>query len=281
MRRDLLNVSQSVYEYDASKRRPAALEELKELIRYRDLVVLMVRRDLVTRYKRSVLGVAWTMLNPLGIMIVTSIVFSQIFHQVENFPVYVLSGLTMWNFFASSSSDAMTNLIGGVILRQRVYMPSTIFALTAVGNGLVNMLLAIVPLLVVMLATQVPITLALLFLPVPMMIAACFSLGIGLLISTLAVYFRDITAMYSIILTAWMYLNPIVYPDSLLDPTFRKWVAILNPMYSLINIFRLPILKGQIPAFADIWPVTLISIGVLIVGWLIFTRNADEFAYRI
>jgi ABC-type polysaccharide/polyol phosphate export permease len=241
----------------------------------------MVRRDLVTRYKRSILGVAWTMLNPLGIMIVTSIVFAQVFKQGPSFPVYVLSGLTMWSFFQSSSSDAMTNLIGGVVLRQRVYMPSTIFALTAIGNGLVNMVLAIVPLLLVMLATGVPVTPALLFLPVPMVIAACFSLGIGLLLSTLAVYFRDITAMYSIILTAWMYLNPIVYPASLLSPDFRYWVSLLNPMWNLILMFREPILDGRIPNFADIWPVTLISIGILIVGWFVFTRKADEFAYRI
>jgi ABC-type polysaccharide/polyol phosphate export permease len=281
MRRLPLANSDLVYSYDAAKRRPAAIEELRELIRYRNLVVLMVRRDVVTRYKRSILGVAWTMLNPLGIMLVTSIVFETLWKQGPGFPVYVLSGLTMWTFFSLSSSDAMTNLISGVVLRQRVYMPSTIFALTAVGNGLVNMVLSFIPLFVVMLFTQVPLTWALFFLPVPMLIAACFTLGVGLLLSTLAVYFRDITAMYSIILTAWMYLNPIVYPVTMLSDQLRFWDSLLNPLWTIIDLFRTPVLYGTIPPFTEIWPVALISIVILFVGWIIFTRKADEFAYRI
>jgi ABC-type polysaccharide/polyol phosphate export permease len=257
------------------------LEELRELIRYKDLVILMVRRDVVTRYKRSVLGIAWTMLNPLLMMIILSVVFSQVFGAGPEFPVYVLSALTMWNFFSSSSSDAMTNLIGGVVLRQRVYMPSTIFALTAVGNGLVNVVFSFIPLMIVMVATHVPITWAMLFLPVPMLIGACFALGIGLLVSTLAVYFRDITAMYSIVLSAWFYLNPIVYPAKMLGKTLETWLPILNPMYNIIDLFRQPILNGQIPPLPEIGMAAVIAVVSLLVGWFVFTRKADEFAYRI
>lgn len=273
--------SNLVYSYDARKRRPAALEELHELIRYKNLVIQMVRRDLVSRYKRSVLGVAWTMLNPLGTMIVLSIVFSQMFKGGPGYPVYVLSGLLAWSFFSLTSSDAMTNLIGGVVLRQRVYMPSTIFAITALGNGLVNLFLSLVPLLLVMLLTGVPIHWTILFLPIPMLILACFALGIGLILSTLAVYFRDITAMWSIILTAWMYLNPIVYPESLLPPRLAFWISHLNPMYEMIRIFRMPIMDGIIPTFRILWPPALVSLVVLIIGWIIFTGKSDEFAYRI
>jgi ABC-type polysaccharide/polyol phosphate export permease len=273
--------SDTVYEYDTTKRRPAALEELRELYHYRHLVIQMVRREVVTRYKRSVLGIAWTMLNPLGMMVILSVVFSQIWDTGPGFPVYVLSGLVAWTFFNLSSSDAMTNLIGGVVLRQRVYMPSTIFAITAVGNGLVNLGFSLVPLLLVMLGTGIPIRWSMLFLPIPVLILTCFSLGIGLLISTWAVYFRDVTAMYVIITTAWMYLNPIIYPEELLDPVFRYWVSILNPMYKIILIFRMPICDGKIPLWNDILPVAAISLAVLVLGWLVFTRKADEFAYRI
>lgn len=276
--------SNAIYTYDARKRRPAALEELRELIRYRNLIIQMVRRDVVTRYKRSVLGVAWTMLNPLGMMIVLSVVFSQLWRTGPGYPVYVLSGLMAWDFFRLTSSDAMTNLISGVILRQRVYMPSTVFAITAAGNGLVNILFSLVPLLLVMIATGIPIRPTLLFLPVPTLILTFFSVGVGLFISTLAVYFRDITAMYSIILTAWMYLCPIIYPEELLlkeSPQLAFWISHLNPMYEIIRIFRMPIYEGTIPSFRLLWPPALVSIIVLIVGWLVFTRKADEFAYRI
>jgi ABC-type polysaccharide/polyol phosphate export permease len=150
-----------------------------------------------------------------------------------------------------------------------------------VGNGLVNMVLSFVPLILVMVVTHVPITWAMLFLPVPMLMGACFALGIGLFVSTLAVYFRDITAMYSIILTAWMYLNPIMYPAKLLGPTLETWLPRLNPMFNIIDMFRQPIQQGQLPPFTECWQTGLISIVVLLIGWLVFTRKADEFAYRI
>jgi ABC-2 type transport system permease protein len=273
--------SEQIYDYDTHNRRPTAVEELRELIRYKNLIVQMVRRDLVTRYKRSVLGVAWTMLNPLGTMLVLTIVFSQIMKQGPGFPAYILSGLLAWTFFSSSTSDAMTNLISGVVLRQRVYMPSTVFAITAIGNGLVNMVLSLVPLLLVMVIVGVPIRWTMLFLPIPMLILACFALGIGLLLSTLAVYFRDITAMYSIILTAWMYLNPIIYPENLLKPEFSFWLSHLNPMWEIIRIFRMPIYDGIIPTFQILWPAATVALVVLVIGWVVFTRKADEFAYRI
>lgn len=270
--------SDIIYAYDANKRRHAALEEFRELIRYRNLIVLMVRRDLVTRYKRSVLGIAWTMLNPLGTMLVLTIVFSQLMGVGS---VYILSGLVAWTFFSLSSSDAMTNLISGITLRQKVYMPSTVFAVTALGNGLVNLVLSLVPLILVMIITRVPIRWTFLFLPVPLLILSCFTLGVGLLISTLAVYFRDITAMYSIILTAWFYLNPIIYPENALPANVGFWVSHLNPLFEITRIFRMPIYDGIIPSLRLLWPPALVSVVILVIGWIVFTGKADEFAYRI
>lgn len=241
----------------------------------------MVRRDVVTRYKRSVLGIAWTMLNPLGMMIVLSVVFSHVWHSGPGFPVYVLSGLISWNFFSAATSDSMTNLISGVVLRQRVYMPSTIFAISAIGNGLVNICFALVPLLLMMIVLGIPIRWTILFLPVPMLILACFALGVGLLLSTLSVYFRDITAIYSIVLMAWMYLCPIIYPENFLDSQLAFWISHLNPLYEIVRIFRMPIYDGIIPSFRVLWPPALVSLVVLIIGWVVFTSKADEFAYRI
>src|SRR5439155_19436287 len=132
-----------------SARRPAPpIEELQELWRYRSLVVQLVSRDIKTRYKRSVLGVAWTMLNPLMMMLVLTLVFSNLFRfSVQHYPVYMLSAQIMWTFFAQTTTAAMSNLIWGGSLLTRIYMPRTVFAVAAVGTGMVNLLLSMCPLL--------------------------------------------------------------------------------------------------------------------------------------
>jgi ABC-type polysaccharide/polyol phosphate export permease len=267
--------------YDSSRLAPAPIEEARELFRYRNLVLQFIRRDLVARYKRSLLGVTWTMLNPLGTMLVLSLVFSQVFKTSKDFPVYILSGLLAWTFFSVATSDSMINLIGGVNLLQRIYTPPTIFSVSAVGNGIVNLLLSLIPLLLVMLALKVPPHLSVIFLPVSILFLASFALGIGLLVSTFAVYFRDVTALYQIILTAWFYLTPIIYPVDLLQPSFQFWISILNPMYSLVNLFRIPLYEGRFPNAVEIYPAAFFAFTALIVGWLFFTLRSREFAYRI
>ena len=267
--------------YDSALKASASIEEAREILRYRHLVIQMVRRDIVARYKRSVLGVAWTMLNPLGMMVILSIVFSQVFKTDQTFPPYILSGLIAWNFFSITTSDAMTNLIGGVALLQRIYMPHTIFAISALGNGLFNLIISLIPLIAVMLVVGQPIHWAFLFFPVPLLLLCCFTLGIGLLVSTIAVYFRDVVAMYQILMTAWMYLTPIMYPENVLPENLRFLLTNINPMYSLIHLFRIPIYDGRLPLWSEFWPALVISIGTLAIGWLVFSRKSHEFAYRI
>lgn len=272
---------QAVPIYDTAQRKSAPLEEAREVFRYRNLVFQMVRRDIVARYKRSVLGITWTMLNPLGMMIVLSVVFSQVFRTDHTFPVYILSGLVAWTFFSQTISDAMVNLITGVNLLQRIYMPPTAFALASLGNGLVNLTISLVPLTLVMLVIGLVPKPAFLFFPISMVFLAFFALGMGLLLSTLSVYFRDVVAMFQVVLTAWMYLTPIIYPEEVLDPPFRFWIATLNPMYSLVKLFRIPIYEGRIPMLGEIWPAAALSLFVMVVGWIVFTRKSHEFAYRI
>lgn len=267
--------------YDSAQRRSAAFEEIKELFRYRSLVLQLVRRDVLTRYKRSVLGVAWTMLNPLGTMIVLTVVFSQAFGGGPQYAPYVLSGLIAWNFFAQSTNAAMVHLVWGEGLLKRIYLPRTVFAISAIGTALVNILLSLIPLVLVMLATRVPIRLSVLFVPVPILFLTFFALGIGLLLSTVAVYFADVAEMYQIGITAWMYLSPVIYPENILPPIFQTWLSRLNPMYNLIKLFRLPIYEGVLPDFDLIITSGVLSLVTLIIGWLVFTRKADEFAYRV
>lgn len=266
---------------DTAESKPAALEELGELYRYRDLVFQMVRRDIVTRYKRSVLGVAWTMLNPLGMMVILSIVLSQLMPTDSSYPAYILSGLVAWNFFSQSTSAAMDYLIEGGKLLRLIYLPPATFVLTGIGTGLVNLLLSIIPLVVVMVAIGVPLRWTILFAPVSVLILVCFSLGIGLFISSFAVFFRDTSAMYQLILTGWMYLSPVFWPENLLNPEFRFWLYILNPMYMLLRIFRMPLYDGTLPGLKELLVAAGMSLAVLIAGWIFFSVKSDEFTYRI
>lgn len=269
--------------YDSSALGNPASEELLEVWNYRNLIYQLTRRDILTRYKRSVLGIAWTMLNPLGMMLVLTIAFSEIFRfETEySYAAYVLSGLMMWNFFSQTSTASMINLVWGGGLLHRIYVPRTSFALAAVLTGVVNFLFSLIPLLIVMFFTHVPLRLTILLFPLPLLLLACFSLGVGMLISTFAVYFPDVAEMYSIAILGWMYLTPIIYPETILPESYRFWITHLNPMYYLVNLFRQVVYFGQVPTWADLLPPTGIALVVLIVGWVVFTRKAGEFSYRI
>jgi len=273
-----LHQTELVYDTDQRILRP--LLEMREAWRYRDLIWFLVQRDLTSRYKRSVLGIAWTMLNPLGMMIVLTIVFSQIFRiQMENYPSFVLSGLIAWNFFAQTSSAAINSLVWGGDLLSRIYIPRSTFAISAIATGLVNLTLSLVPLIAVMLVTGAPIRPTILLAPLAMIPLAMFSLGIGLLISTIGIFFADVVEMYAIVLTAWMYLTPIIYPLSILPPNVQSGLQ-FNPMVHLVNLFRGLVFDGVIPPVST-WLLSFgIALVMLIVAWLIFTEKSDEFAYR-
>jgi ABC-type polysaccharide/polyol phosphate export permease len=266
--------------YDSSIQKTKAVEEIHEIIRYKYLIIQLTRRDILARYKRSFLGIAWTMLNPLGMMIVMSVVFSQLFSSIESYPAYVLSGLIAWNFFSQSTNAAMSGIVWGGGLMQRIYVPRTAFAVSAILTALVNLALSIVPLVLVMLVMRVPISVSILYLPISMVFLAAFSLGVGLILSTTAVYFPDVAEMYQIVLIAWMYLTPVIYPEEIIPAQFSA-IYRLNPMYQLIRLFRLPIYNGRIPTLEELLPAGILSIIVLIIGWIYFTAKSDEFAYRI
>lgn len=274
-------INRKYYFYNSRYRTFRPLEEFRQVYHYRFLIYQLLRRDLVTRYKRSVLGIGWTMLNPLGTMIVLSIAFSQVFKTTEGYPAYVLSGLLAWNFFAQTTNASIVNLIWGGGLLRRIYLPRTSFGIAAVGTGLINTVFALIPMIIVMLILNVPIRATILFIPIPLLLLALFSLGFGLFLSTLAVYFPDVAEMYQIILTAWMYLTPIIYPEEILPVSYHKIITTLNPMYSLVKLFRIPIYNGTLPTFNEVLTPLVISIVVFIIGWFFFCYRSDEFSYKV
>lgn len=269
------------FDYDSDRRRHSFFDEIYSLIKYRQLVVQLVSRNIKTRYKRSVLGVAWTMISPLMMMTILTIVFSSIFKtSVEHYAVFLLTAFTLWGYFSQTSAGIMTELTWGGSLLSKIYVPPSVFAVSALGTGLVNLVLSLVPLLIIMLVTGVPLTWSLLYVPVSLLFTTMFALGLGLMLSRLAIFFGDVVEMYQIIIMVWFYASPIIYPIESI-PEGRRFIFQLNPMYYLIETFREPIYAGHLPDPYVTLFAGLFSFGTLIFGWWFFTQKVDEFAYRV
>lgn len=269
------------FTYDSQKRKHPALEELLDVFQYRDMIFQFVRRDIVARYKRSVLGIFWTMLQPLGMMIVMSIVFSQLFNRVDGYAAYLLSGLIAWIFFAQTTTATLQQVASGGLLSRKIYVPHTAFALASMGTGMVNLAISILPLAAITLVAGKPITWAILFTPVSIIILSAFALGFALMLSTFAVQFPDVKEMYQIILQAWMYFTPIIYPETILPEAYRYWILHLNPMYYMITLFREPVYNGSLPSAGIILTSSTIAAFTLLVGWTYFSKQSDRFAYMV
>jgi ABC-type polysaccharide/polyol phosphate export permease len=267
--------------YDSAARPPAFVEELLVLVRYRDLLVELIRNNLRTRYKRSLLGIAWTLLNPLVTMAVTTIAFSRIFRMTDGaYPVYVLSGILIWTFFSQSTATAMHGLVwsGGHLLK-RVSLPRSIFSVAAVLTGAINLCLGLIPLLAIMLVTGNWPTPALLFLPVALLIAITFVIGTALLFSAIAVFFVDMIEIFQAAVTALFYLTPVLYPMRIV-PAEYAWVTKVNPMTYILETFRAPIYAGRLPDGETLAVAAACALASLALGWTLFTWKADEFVFR-
>lgn len=266
--------------YDSAKQQTAWLDEFQQTLRYKDLIFHLIKRDITARYKRSVIGIAWTMLNPLGMMIILTVVFSNLFITVEGYAAYILSGLIMWNFFSQGTVMGIGSLVWGGDLFGRIYFPRSIFAISAVGTGFVNLLLSLLPFLLVSIVVGKPPTIYFFLVFIPMVLLAMFTLGLTLIIASLGVRFPDVVEVYNnIILLAWMYLTPIIYPVDILPPWLLSLLK-FNPLFHLVNLFRDPLYYGRMPSLQSVAICSIIGIGTLILGWIIFSRMTDEIAYR-
>jgi ABC-type polysaccharide/polyol phosphate export permease len=199
---------------------------------------------------------------------------------IEDYPIYLLVGLLTWNFFAQTTTQSMYNLVWGGSLLKRIYVPRTIFTVAVLGNGLINYLLGLIPLALLMLIMGRPFTPALLLLPLAILLLAMFTLGIALLLSTLAVVFVDIVDIFSVLLSAWFFLTPVIYPIQVVPSQFVTLIR-LNPMTIMVELFRSILYFGQIPPLPLLGAATLLAVVFLVFGWWYYTRRADELAYRL
>lgn len=250
---------------------------LQKFIKYRSLLAQLVSKDIKTKYRRSVLGYLWSVLNPLMMMIILTIVFSTIFrNDIPNFPVYFLTGQLIFNAFSEATNTAMTSVISNSALIKKVYFPKYILPLSKSGAAFVNFVLSLIALVVVLAVTQTAITPAILLLPLPLLYLLLISSGVGLFLASLAVRFRDVVHLYGVVLTALMYLTPIFYPITILPTTARQIVS-FNPIFHILEMFRCVVMYGSVPSLkANLVCIgfSIISLGI---GMLAFKKNQDQF----
>lgn len=260
----------------------------KDFWRYRHLLNNLISRDIKVKYRRSALGLLWSVLNPLLMMMVMYVVFSQIFHMAQmsrgnievNFAVYLLTGQLIYNFFSEATQTAMGSVLGSAPLIKKVYIPKYIFPLEKVAFSFVNMLFSLIALVIVMIFTRTPVHSTVLLAWIPMVILFVFNFGIGLILSAGTVFFRDIMHLYGVGVTALMYLTPIMYDVSIL-PDWARSVIPFNPMYWFVSMFRDFVIYGVMPGI-NAWIGTGVSAVVaLIAGLVLFKKTQDRFVLYI
>ena len=215
-----------------------------EVSRYRELIWTLVRRDIKRRYKGSILGFLWYLVNPLLIMGIIWVVFGLLLKArfsggMEGYAIYLLTGLITWNFFTQSVLNSSTNLVGAGGLMRKVYVPKAIFPLATVGGSLVNYLLSLIPLFLLILVTGRPVGWAILFLPVGLLPLLVFCTGLALLVSSLNIFYRDVHHIAEVFFLGWFYATPIIWPGKMIPEleALSRW----NPMALIVECIRQPI----------------------------------------
>ncbi len=270
---------------------PTLLWHLQELLRYRNLVLNLVVRDLKTRYKRSVLGFLWSLLNPLAMMLVFTIVFTVIMpSQIENYPIFLLCGLLPWNFFTGALMLSINSVAGNANLVKKVYFPREALPISSVGSALVNFLLGMAVLMVVLVFTHAHFSPWLWLLPFVILIQTCFTLGVALFLATVNVYYRDTLMIMDVVLLAWFFLTPVVYSIAILPSSYevmgitvnvQRLMYIINPMASLIAAYRDLLYWGYRTDLDFFLRTAITSIAVLVIGYWFFTRHSHDFGEKV
>jgi len=274
------------------------INRLRELWSYRELIWMLVVRDLKVRYKNSVLGFLWSLLNPLLLMLVFTVVFTVMLPSLEtpNFPVFVLSALLPWNFFSSSVQSGVTAITSNGHLIKKVYFPREILVISSVLANFVNLLLALPVLFLLMAVMGVPFTPVLLYLPVIMLVEVIFAIGIVLILSTMNVFYRDVSVIMEVVMQAWFFMTPVFYSVDLLPETamigslvlpVRRLLYILNPMASIVASYRSVLYgftNGSPPAAPgwDFFSRTAVTaFAVLVLGYWYFAKKSHRFGEEV
>lgn len=246
------------------------------LWQYRELLRNLVVRDIKVRYKRSVLGFAWMLLNPLISMVIFSVIFREIFKMERDYPLYVISALLFFNFFSLGSSQGLNSIVAASGLIRKVAVPKAIFPLASVLANLVNFGLSLIPLAAVMIFTGARATPALLTLPISMLAIVLFTYGLSLALAALNVFYRDVRWFYDSVTLLLFYVTPVIYPAKVVPERFRFLVD-WNPLAWLLELFRAPIFEGRAPSAGALAGGLAFGLVTLVIGWAVFHKYEDQF----
>ncbi len=250
---------------------------IQNFLKYRYLLKELVVKDVKLKYRRSFLGIIWSILNPLLMMIVLSIVFSTVFKRnIPNFTVYLLTGRVLFEFFSQATNSSMRAVISNSSLIKKVYIPKYIFPLASCLSSFVNLLFSLVAIIIMLVITKVKITWSIILFPLPLIYVLLFSTGVGMILSAYGVFFRDIVHLYGVLLTALMYFTPLFYPVDIIPPKYQ-FIIKLNPLYYNIECFRQIVLYGVSPSLQLHLTCFFIGIITLLVGMFLFYRKQDKF----
>lgn len=257
-------------------------EMAREQIEYRELLLSIVRRDLLLRYKQTFMGFGWAIFMP----VLNTAIFSVIFTRVAPidtgmpYPVFAFAGLLPWNFFASSLRFSVTSLTGNVALVTKVYFPRELFPLSAVLVSLVDFAVASLVLVGLMVYYHIGVTWTVVLLPVVLVVQLAFTAGVALLLSMANLFYRDVKYLFEILITVWMFATAVVYPIDRVGGRLGAVLA-LNPMTPIIDAYRDVLLRGTVPPAGPFGVAAAISFLTLVVAWLLFHRAEFRFAESI
>lgn len=258
---------------------------MKELIvetyRFRQLIWALALKELKVRYKRSVLGFMWALLNPALTMLVLTVVFSTIMRfAIPHYAIFLLSVLLPWTFFSQSLSYAVDSIVANGELIKKVSVPKLVFPVAAVVSNIINLLLSFIPLALLVLGMRHPFYLTWLYLPVPMLALILFTMGMTFFFAAANVYYRDVAHIVQVVLAAWFYFTPIIYALDFIPPN-RQWLFKLNPIIYVINGFRLSVYYGQLPKWRSVVASFVCGLVALFIGFTIFRKYQDDFVFYV
>jgi len=273
-------------------RKKSVWEHFRELTGYQELIYHLVLRELKARYKNSVLGFFWSLLNPLAMMLVFMVVFGVFMpnNSLERYPIFLLCGLLPWNYFQIGLMGSISSIISNANLVQKAYFPREVLPIASVLAQLVNFLLALIVLFVLLIIFSTPFNAWLWMLPVVILIQTCFVLGLSFIFTTLNVFYRDTGMILEVVLLAGFFLTPIFYPLDILPSNAVIWgidlnvhrvMYIVNPMASIINTYRDILYSGYRTDLDFLMRTTITSVGTLLFGYWLFTRYSGTFGEEI
>jgi ABC-type polysaccharide/polyol phosphate export permease len=253
---------------------------LKEMVENRELIWALAIKDLQVRYKRSALGFLWALLNPLLMMVILTMVFSKLLPAQENYSIFLMSALLPWTFFSQSLAYSADSIVNHGDLLKKVYVAKSVFPLAATLSNVINFFLSLIPLLLLLAVMRFPMHWTWVYLFIPFLSLLLMTLGFGFFFAVANVFFRDVAHILQVLLQAWYFLTPIMYPLDIISSKYRA-IFRLNPLLYPINGFRLAIYYGLLPSPLSMAASVAGGLLACYLGYRLFQRFQDQLVFYV